>query len=479
MTSPTQFSVTALLVSALCAACGGRNPAITAKGSAGSGGRTADAAAGTTGAIAGADGGGSGGNTVDAAVETPGAIAGADGGGDLANGAGGAAPPRLAANGVPIPTPALANDSCASLKVQTVACTMDSECEPVSCDCGGTPVVFNKCWNNCVIGCMGKCVTGVSCAAACATTTPSSLTPSQRVLACLTTNPFCKSDADCERTSFPYRCVVPPNAASGECVTGDSGSPCLADTDCQSRVCIVVTPQGLSVCGGPFEQCNTDEQCSVLARTVEASGLGGASGPICEIDAGAFVGFCTPGTERSPCVTQHDCLPSLKCVPITQALKPVCTSGRQGAPCGADADCDSRLCVDHSCSTTKGAQGHLCVTQDDCQASLKCMNINGGYVCTSGDKGAPCGSGTDCNSGFPFCVNQTCSAGATGDHCMYAGDCRGFCIGSTCSDGTLGSPCRSAGMPGAPLSGCVAGLQCADMGSLICVEPASQDAGGQ
>jgi hypothetical protein len=439
-----------------------------------------DAAAETTGGMAGADGGGSGGNppveTVDTGAETIGANAGADGGDDLAPGAGGTPPPRLAANGVPIPTPALANDSCAFLEIETVACTMDSECQPVSCNCGGTPVVFDKCWNNCIIGCMGKCITGVSCAAACATTTPS-----QRVLACLTSNPSCKSDADCKQTSVPYKCLVPPSSAGGECVTGEPGAPCLADADCKSQTCIV-TREGLGVCGGAYGggQCNTDEQCPVFASIVDGGVVvdggpvdGGGVG-ICAIAAGAFVGGCTPGTQRLPCATQHDCLPSLECAVISTEGR-VCTSRRQGAPCGADADCASGFfCVGNTCSTVKGAQGVSCVTQVDCQAPLECVHITtGAYLCSSRGKGAPCGDGTDCDGGFPFCVNQTCSAGAPGDHCLGDSDCQGFCAQGTCSDGKLGSPCKFGG------GGCIAGLVCAHAGPLICVEPDSQDAGGQ
>ena len=157
-------------------------------------------------------------------------------------------------------------------------------------DCGGARLVIDGCR-----GIIDKCVTGISCSAACAMG-PNALT---NVIDCLYKDPsasipLCKSDADCKQS----KCLVPPNAAGGKCVTGLPASPCLADADCQPHVgfgsfvppdpACVVTPAGLGFCGNlglEGQACNTDRQCS--------------SGNRCVIPPGAFAGACYAGANNS------------------------------------------------------------------------------------------------------------------------------------------------------------------------------------
>jgi hypothetical protein len=345
-----RFSAAALLVTALSAPCGGRSSALTPVGSAGSGGNTVDAAAGTDGSIAGSDGG----------DDLPGDALGADV----------TAPPRLAANGAPIPAPALAKNSCAFLDVQSFTCSTSSKaCEPLSCGCSG--LVFDRCV-------LDKCIVGISCPAACAAAPD----PLSRVLDCLF-KPLCKSDADCKQTSSPYKCLVPPNAAIGECTTGASGSACLADADCQSGAC-VVTDQDVGVCGGGFGYvfCNTDEQCSA-----GATDPGGGAFDRCVIPPGNFVGRCTTATGGSPCFTQRDCQPSVKCglvgqVPGVGDGSGVCNARRDGAPCSSDVDCDSGFFCGAGGKCSDGTLGTVCQGDGSgCVAGLHCSRDPFNWVC--------------------------------------------------------------------------------------------------
>jgi hypothetical protein len=392
-----QFSAGALLIAALFAACAGKSSPITGDGSAGSGGKsTADGGAGSGGTSTADGGAGSGGkSTADGGAGSGGKSTGvagqagvgdaqppasdADGGDDLATdalGAGGTAPPRVAANGVPIPPPALAPphppDPCVLLDVHSVACSTSNACEPVSCDCGGHPVVVEGCR-----GIIDKCVMGISCPAACAMG-PNALT---NVIDCLyrdpmSITPVCKSDADCKQTLFPYKCVVPPNAATGECVTGATGSPCLKDVDCQSRAC-VVTAEGLGLCGGGVGACNTDEQCSAGATTTGA----GATGR-CVVPQGAFVGHCTAGAGGSPCLTQRDCQPSVECGIPSQGGSSVCGPRRDGAPCYGDADCDSGFFCGPGGKCSDGMLGAVCRNDGSgCVAGLHCSRDPFSWVC--------------------------------------------------------------------------------------------------
>jgi hypothetical protein len=372
MTPATQFSVAAVLISLLCAACGGRNLAGTANGSAGSGGRTADAATETASSMAGSDAG------ADLAIAGSDgradlAIAGSDGRADLANdarGAGDMAPPRLAANGVPIPPPRLGIapgvDPCVFLDLKSAACSTSSACAPLSCDCGGNPLVFEGCTGPSI-----ACVVGLSCPFACALGPDAQKT----VIGCMygihpPSNPTCTSNAECEQ---PDKCLVFSNTTIGECVTGQPSSPCLANTDCQppkasqgfalppGGPACVVGADGLASCkvGLAGDPCNTDEQCS-------AGLMGGISfGYRCVIPPGAFTGACLGPSENSLCFTQHDCQPQLQCVAFPSG-KHVCSSRGPGAPCEVAADCDLAFCT-KSYGCRDGAYGSPCSVDSDCQ----------------------------------------------------------------------------------------------------------------
>ncbi|HTA18492.1 MAG TPA: hypothetical protein VK989_04330 [Polyangia bacterium] len=421
--SKPRLSVRALLVAALCAGCGGGS-GLKSDGSAGAGGT--DAGAAGTGAGAAGQSGAAGAHadasdtttaihdaaaTIDDAADgAEDSIARSDGT-DRANDASDArveAPLRLAANGVPIPPPALAKNDCAELRVQSVACSLNDECAPVSCDCGGSPLVFDQCIS-------GSCLAGISCSAACAT--QSDVVSS--VFGCLT-NGVCKSASDCPQAADGEACLVPPNAAIGECVTRDANSPCLADADCRSLEC-VVTADGVGLCSPRNELCNTDAHC--------------APGSHCALAPGAFTGQCTNGMNGSLCLTPSDCKPSLECTVISQGQSAECTSRGVGAPCLVGTDCKS---------------GDFCV--------------NG--TCDAGAVGDPCSSKSQCHVPLFCSVSiQSCSQGALGDLCVTDSECQGFCAGGTCSDGKSGSPCRG------DHSGCVAGLHCPSTGPLICVGP--------
>ncbi|HEX4406235.1 MAG TPA: hypothetical protein VH560_15460, partial [Polyangia bacterium] len=253
-----------------------------------------------------------------------------DGGRDLprdlsgdARDAGDTGPLRVAANGVPIPPPAL--DPCVALDLQSADCSPSGTCAPVSCDCGGTSLVFAECTKDCTT-CTGKCVAAISCAAACALGSNAPPEASSCLFGAVVISKLgCKSDADCANA----KCLVPPDAAVGECTTGLPRSPCLADTDCTHQAsglplpaedpACVVTAQGVGVCGNAGlvgDPCNTDDQCSSLFR--------------CVLTPGAFEGACSRGENGDLCFTKHDCAPSYTCLAIGGVGPALCTSGMTG-----------------------------------------------------------------------------------------------------------------------------------------------------
>ncbi|GFH49115.1 hypothetical protein CTEN210_05591 [Chaetoceros tenuissimus] len=138
----------------------------------------------------------------------------------------------------------------------------------------------------------------------------------------------------------------------------------------------------------------------------------------------------------------------------------LCTEDRDnGDVCVADSDCESGLCgADGMC---KGEDGSNCAQKTDCKSNLcgaddlcqACVSgsdckvsglnycVDG--VCTDGEVGTVCSSGSDhCDSGF--CVGNICTTGDNDADCASGDDCKSsYCVNNFCRSGLIGATCSS------------------------------------
>jgi hypothetical protein len=331
----------------------------------------------------------------------------------------------VASNGVPIPDPNL-KTTCASFGAVVSTCSLSNKCPPLSCDCAGG----NKVMIDVPVSCeaFGRCLTAVSCAAAC------ELGDAARGdLEICVYQGVCKTDGDCPDDN--PRCLLAPGQASGICESGFGR--CFQDADCLSGPCVAAG--GVRICSDRKSGsiCNRHDQC--------ADGT-------CVLAGGAFAGSCTNGTNGAPCLDAAQCLASYTCV-ANSPLEGMCSSHGKGAPCATDDDCLQGLC----------GRGDF-----------------GLGKCDTGEPGAPCMDASDCRSPrVPICYQRACSAGTNGSPCAGDADCATLKCASIapglrtgqCTDGKAGSPCT-----GARSEQCEAGLRCISNGfNGVCVAGAAGD----
>lgn len=137
--------------------------------------------------------------------------------------------------------------------------------------------------------------------------------------------------------------------------------------------------------------------------------------------AGGWYFFLRKVHEGQACKQNSNCQTGLSCV------QKVCSSGAKGSPCESKSDCTTSFCVGSKCSG--GGAGEACANGKDCQTGLSCVL----KVCSSGAKGSPCGSKGDCATSF--CVSGTCSDGKAGEACVNYKDCQEglLCLKTQCS----------------------------------------------
>ncbi|HEX2881108.1 MAG TPA: hypothetical protein VHO25_16365 [Polyangiaceae bacterium] len=236
-------------------ACDDEN--LTLRGAAGAAGVDGGNDAGLS-SVGGSQGGGVGGSS-----------------GSSASTAGASSLPLVADNGIAIPRledqPA---EPCGELEVVVVPCDPE-QCPGVTCDCGDRTLQFLA---ECTLD---RCISSVSCAAACAS--PETEDPTVAAFNCLVSG-TCEEDVDC---GFNSLCVKSPGNASGQC----SGSgACYDDGDCLGGACaVIVDGSGSCTTGGEGSHCNIDEHC--------------LDGNVCKLTEGLHVGACIPGEHAEDSAT--------------------------------------------------------------------------------------------------------------------------------------------------------------------------------
>lgn len=137
--------------------------------------------------------------------------------------------------------------------------------------------------------------------------------------------------------------------------------------------------------------------------------------------------LCTGRENGDVCIADSDCVSGL-C-----GADGMC-KGLDGSQCAQSTDCKSYLCG-------SGAECEACVSRSDCNVSGLDYCVDG--VCTDGEVGSICTSGTDhCESGF--CVGNICTTGDNEADCASSDDCVSkFCVNNKCSSGLNGATCSS------------------------------------
>ncbi|MBZ0116705.1 MAG: matrixin family metalloprotease, partial [Sandaracinaceae bacterium] len=147
--------------------------------------------------------------------------------------------------------------------------------------------------------------------------------------------------SDCTVTGCPsgQQCV------SGACqpITGDGMlcSPCAQSSQCSGGLCLGY-PDGRGYCG---LSCTSSSQCGTGGRCINTTG-----GPQCVRLVDGAPSCATPAMP-SGCGSDSDCTTSQRCNLTTRACEARPTTGAAlGQPCGADAECQSQLCLAGACS---------------------------------------------------------------------------------------------------------------------------------
>jgi hypothetical protein len=199
----------------------------------------------------------------------------------------------------------------------------------------------------------------------------------------------CKGDSECQiPTKQPRKCVDRTDLSKkavkvclDSATLAPVGAPCVADGDCESKVC---TLYAKGTCKADQAPCLSDDQC-------------GAGGP-CQLAAAAEKGTCT-----SPCSTEKACPTGGLCIPGSADG----FSGSCGAKCQGPGD-------EKSCG---GVPGLECFYGQPLPSPM--APAVPGYACALRPKGAPgafCQQDGDCGSGKCF-SNSLKSAGYCAGKC--------------------------------------------------------------
>lgn len=407
----------AMLVVAFASSCSGTHT-VKDRGPARGGGAESSAGQGGAESGAGEGGGESGGGAVSGAEE----------------------PPRVASNSVPIPGfDTVTPEPCGAFDVEIAQCSsgQSGQCKSASCSCEDRVISYS---GACI---EGRCLTSISCAAACAAAA-SSNAPYQVDVLCAY-HGTCVQDADCDNG----RCVRAPGQERGACWPD---TYCYEDADCAEGACVVRADHSATCADGSIgAACNLDAQCASPGR--------------CLLEDGAFAGLCSDGAENAPCLADGDCEASHQCVTLADSSR-VCSRQVVGSPCGSAEDCSSGYCVEGQCSA--GESGSPCVLDSDCESQSHCVDLVVERVCSDGKEGSACtGKVGDCTAGLYCSPRETCASGVAGDTCYYDGDCLNEkCARGTCTDGKLGQACSGIWQ-------CEEGLRC--ISDIVCASGADGD----
>lgn len=266
------------------------------------------------------------------------------------------------------------NQICLGQKCQTVACTGDGDCAPLS---QSARCIAGKCT-------MRRCTTPLGCAR------DPSTGYSETCLKgyCLGINLTCTTTETCPlgTTCVGSKCVectTDGNCTDGlKCLGGictagcGPGATCPPNTNCISAANICCPPD--TKCG---QSCNSGTDCGGRCPY--------CIGKVCRCQKGQLGQTCSTSTpndcvsgrcdisQRAPrclppglhgCIASEDCSPNL----------PWCRTGscgiiQEGAQCDANKSCTGNYhCVNNVCTTGLGYFGDRCLADADCQSGLHC-----------------------------------------------------------------------------------------------------------
>jgi hypothetical protein len=307
----------------------------------------------------------------------------------------------------------------------------------------------------------------------------------------------CKSTAwtglcdDGEKCSAPDRCV------GGACKPGpipcDDGNPCTVEQcDAASGACkLANAPDGVACEDGAV--CTTGQTCK-LGQCQGGQAKNCADTLICSVD------WCHPLTGKCKNIVFSSCnkcsTTGNQCSTSTMCIAPVCMKTiPYGGPCNNYSICQEGMCTlsgsKKYCLTTNKPGGEKCFTSTECQSATCKKGVCGcksasqcktaewctadgscavdlpyGATCANSD---PCPTGSACvASGAPDpsgsstmrCLAPTA---ATGQACMWAGECTSKVCGATGTCGCATSKdCGSKQLckAGACVSCCLQSAKC-------------------
>ncbi len=226
----------------------------------------------------------------------------------------------------------------------------------------------------------------------------------------------CVADVECQiGGGNPRSCVAktdlgkqPVKVCLDSTVSSPVGAACLADLDCESKLCSIFAKGSCTVGGQP---CINDTQC-------------GAAGP-CKLDPAAEKGVCSaPCNKDKPCPINSVCVPGSD--NTSGSCQPTCQGPGDTASCGG---VPGLMCLfgkplptlaggaepaQYACAPQPaGSAGAMCTKTKDCSNALCLLNQGktAGYCTPDCGTAKYCPFGTLCdNSGLAQCLRLCTSA---------------------------------------------------------------------
>lgn len=249
----------------------------------------------------------------------------------------------------------------------------------------------------------------------------------------------------CTRINGPYAClpglacrpslVQTSNNASGTCVKGVVGSPCVGFSDCQDG--LVCGTGGKCAKSAEGQPCIADFSCPAGSACLKNS-------KICSLNTKAISseGTISSNTRAFPCKNSIDCHPSLKC------LNGLCLPWNLGEDCTLFSQCRyGSTCLKGKC--VLGELRAKCTTPLNCYLGFSCSKVCYNQscapgVCMPGLAGNRCFIPTNCMPGYACQTN--CVPGKRGVGCTFDVQCQGDlrCVNSMCSEQEAESTTPSA-----------------------------------
>lgn len=220
----------------------------------------------------------------------------------------------------------------------------------------------------------------------------------------------CAGDTECQISTKQARKCVDKTDLGKKAVkvcldsakAGLVGAPCVADLDCDSKVC---TLYAKGTCQGDASPCLADSQCGAAAPCVlDSSAEKGTCSAPCSGDQKCSTGLCVPGSD-----------------PTTGTCEPSCKGPGDDASCGG---VPGLMCLfgtplpppfgtavsAYACAARpKGGPGADCTVPSDC-ASKNCFlnpQGNAGFCTGSCANKKPCPFGTVCiDTGVSQCLRM-------------------------------------------------------------------------